>query len=104
MAIDPSSPTAPALMERMRSVHLQMVDAVLAGDGLARVAALAAGAAGGPVAIVIPRLGAPAFAGEVSDVANLRRYVAERVKGRPATVPPGVAAEVPVRSGDEVLG
>jgi GGDEF-like domain len=103
LAIDPTS-TAPELMERLRSVHLQMVDAVLAGDGLPRVAALAAGAVGGPVAIVIPRLGTPAFSGEVADVANLRRYVAERVKGRPATVPPGVAAEVPVRSGDEVLG
>jgi sugar diacid utilization regulator len=103
MAIDPVS-AAPALMERMRSVHLQMVDAVLSGDGLGRVAALAAAAAGGPVAIVITRLGGPALAGEVPDVAGLRRYVAERVKGRPAPVPPGVAAEVPVRSGDEVLG
>jgi len=103
MAIDPTS-AAPALMARVRAVHLQMVDAVLAGDGLGRVAALAAGATGGAVAIVIPRLGGPALAGEVPDVAGVRRYVAERVKGRPAPVPPGVAAEVPVKSGDEVLG
>jgi hypothetical protein len=38
----------PPLVERLRSVHLQMVEAVLTGEGLERVAALAAGAAGGP--------------------------------------------------------
>ena len=53
-------PVAPAragggLVERLRAVHLEMVDAVLGGDGLSRVAALAANAAGAPVAIVIPR-------------------------------------------------
>jgi hypothetical protein len=32
-----------------------MLDAVLGGDGLARVAELAADAAGAPVAIVMPR-------------------------------------------------
>ena len=45
-------------MARLRAVHLQMLDAVLSGDGLGRVAALAADAAGAPVAIVVPRLGA----------------------------------------------
>ena len=39
----------------LREVHLAMLDAVLAGDGLARVAALAAGAVGAPAAIVVPR-------------------------------------------------
>jgi hypothetical protein len=74
-----------------------MVDAVLGGDGLDRVAALAAEAAGAPVAIVIPRLGAAAAAPEASEEALgvLRRYVADRVKDRPAQVPPAVAAEVP---------
>ena len=51
---------AASLVERLREVHVQMVDAVLTGDGLPRVAELAAGAAGAPVAIVIPRLGAAA--------------------------------------------
>lgn len=50
-------PAATSLVERLRAVHLQMLDAVLTGDGLAAVADLAAGAAGGPVAIVVPRLG-----------------------------------------------
>ena len=38
----------PPLVERLRSVHLKMVDSVLAGEGLARVAELAAEAAGAP--------------------------------------------------------
>ena len=51
----------PLVAERLRSVHLEMVEAVLAGDGLARVAELAAGAVGGAVAIVVPRHGATAL-------------------------------------------
>ena len=94
------------LVERLRAVHLQMVDAVLGGDGLDKVAALAADAAGAPVAIVIPRLGAAVAApaaGE-EDLATLRRYVADRVKDRPAQVPPMVGAEVPIMSGDDIVG
>jgi sugar diacid utilization regulator len=96
------------LVERLRAVHLQMVDAVLGGDGLERVAELAAEAAGGPVAIVVPRHdvavcfppGAPAEPA----LGPLRRSVVERARGRPAQLPDGVVAEVPVASGDELLG
>ena len=96
---------AASLVERLREVHGQMVDAVLTGDGLPRVAELAAKAAGSPVAIVIPRLGAAAVsAGADVDVGALRRYVIERARERPAQVPPIVTAEVPVATGDEVLG
>jgi sugar diacid utilization regulator len=97
---------AGGIVERLRAVHLQMVDAVLGGDGLEKVAALAADAAGAPVAIVIPRLGAAVAApaaGE-EDLATLRRYVADRVKDRPAQVPATVGAEVPIMSGDDVVG
>jgi sugar diacid utilization regulator len=97
---------AGGLVERLRAVHLEMVDAVLGGDGLDKVASLAADAAGAPVAIVIPRLGAAVAApaaGE-EDLATLRRYVADRVKDRPAQVPPTVGAEVPIMSGDDVVG
>ncbi len=59
----PRSSSPGQLVARLRDLHLQMVDAVLAGDGLERVAGLAADAAGGPVAIVVPRLGAAAIAG-----------------------------------------
>ncbi len=93
------------LVERLRSVHLRMVDSVLAGEGLARVAELAAEAAGAPVAIVIPRLGPAALSpGAVADVGALRRYVGDRARGRPASVPPLVGGEVPITTGDETIG
>jgi sugar diacid utilization regulator len=94
----------PPLVERLRAVHLQMVDAVLTGEGLERVAALAAGATGGTVAVVVPRLGVAVASDPGADLAALRRYVGERLAGRAAGVPDGVAAEVPIASGDERLG
>jgi DNA-binding PucR family transcriptional regulator len=94
-----------SLVERLRSVHLKMVDAVLSGEGLGRVAELAAEAAGSPVAIVIPRLGPAALSpGAQADVGALRRYVGDRARGRPASVPPGIGGEVPIASGDETIG
>ena len=94
-----------SLVERLRVVHLKMVDAVLSGEGLGRVAELAAEAAGSPVAIVIPRLGPAALSpGAKVDVGALRRYVADRGRGRPASVPPGIGGEVPIASGDETIG
>jgi DNA-binding PucR family transcriptional regulator len=93
------------LVERLRSVHLRMVDAVLSGEGLGRVAELAAEAAGSPVAIVIPRLGPAALSpGASADVGALRRYVGDRARGRPASVPAGIGGEVPIASGDETIG
>ena len=83
-------------VERLRAIHLGMIDAVLAGGGIATVAALAAEQLGGKVAIVLPSL-------DVGD-AELKRYVSERLHGRPVEVPDRLAAEVPVRSGDETLG
>ncbi len=103
---EPAAPRGGGIVERLRAVHLEMVDAVLGGDGLDRVAALAAEAAGAPVAIVIPRLGAVAAAPDASEeeLGVLRRYVADRVKDRPAQVPPAIAAEVPIMSGDDIVG
>jgi sugar diacid utilization regulator len=96
---------APPLVERLRAVHLRMVESVLAGDGLGRVAGLAAEATGSPVAIVIPRLGPVALSpGAAADVGALRRYVGDRDRGRPASVPPAVGGEVPIASGDETIG
>lgn len=103
-----AAPTAAALVERLRGLHLRMVDAVLGGDGLGRVAELAAEAAGGSVAIVVPRLGSAVMAPSDSPAAErlpeLRRYVADRVADRPARPPAGVACEVPIASGDEIQG
>ena len=93
------------LVQRLREVHLQMVDAVLSGEGLERVARLAAKATGGVVSIVIPRLGVAVVSDQGgAELADLRRYVGARVKDRPAPVPAGVTFEVPIASGDEVIG
>jgi sugar diacid utilization regulator len=102
---DITPPAATSLVERLRAVHLQMLDAVLTGDGLAAVADLAASAAGGPVAIVVPRLGvAVASAGGEKALGGLRRYVGDHGRGRVAPVPAEVVAEVPIASGDERIG
>jgi sugar diacid utilization regulator len=96
------------LVERLRSVHLQMVDAVLGGEGLERVAALAAEAVGGPVAIVVPRhdvaVASPAGGPAAAVLGPLRRSVVERARGRPAQLPEAVVAEAPIRNGDELVG
>jgi sugar diacid utilization regulator len=75
------------LIERLRGVHLAMVEAVLGGDGLGEVARLASQAAGAPVAIVVPRL-------EVSAVWPADVEV----------VPEQATLEVPIVSGDEEVG
>jgi sugar diacid utilization regulator len=88
-----------ALVEHLRSVHLEMVGAVLGGHGLERVAELAGQAAGAPVAIVVPRLGvAVGASGEV------RGYVADRLRGRSVATPDDVSLEVPIQSGDSAVG
>jgi hypothetical protein len=96
------------LVERLRSVHLAMVDAVLSGEGLGRVAELASRAAGGPVAIVVPRLGVAALWPDEEQSAGLlaevSRYVSDRVADRPAHAPAGLAGEVPISAGDELIG
>ncbi|MEA2614099.1 MAG: hypothetical protein QOI52_2058 [Chloroflexota bacterium] len=103
-----AAPTAATLVERLRGLHLRMVDAVLAGDGLERVAELAADAVGGSVAIIVPRLGtavmAPAGQPTAERLPELRRYVADLVQDRPAHAPHGLAIEIPIASGDEAVG
>src|SRR5436190_4306718 len=103
-----AAPPPSSLVERLRDVHLQMVDAVLAGDGLERVAELAAAAARGPVAVVVPRIGvaalAPAGGAAAGALPALKRYLSDRLRDRPAEVPEAVVGEVPIASGDEMLG
>lgn len=102
---DFTPPAAASLVERLRAVHLQMLDAVLTGDGLAAVADLAAGAAGGPVAVVVPRLGVAVVSdGGEGLLQAVRRYMGEQARGRVAPVPAEVVAEVPIASGDERIG
>jgi hypothetical protein len=93
---------APAV--RLRAVHLEMVNAVLAGDGLARVAQITARAVGGPVAIIAPGLGVACVAPTLSDVGGLERYVGERVARRAERAPRLVAAEEPIVAGEDLIG
>ena len=90
---------APESLPSPRGAHLEMVGAVLAGDGLERVAEIAATHAGAPVAVVVPRLGAP-----VEAWAPLERYVAKRLAGGKPERPAEVTAEVPIVSGGQELG
>ena len=128
-AILPPPPTgAGPFVERLRAVHLSMVDAVLSGDGLPRVAAIAADALGGAVMLVLPALQVAAAAPDRGDprVPAVRRYVADHASAspgvkvyrleppssgsspaaprRPAEVPAGLVAEVPIASGGRTLG
>jgi sugar diacid utilization regulator len=101
------SDAPPTLVERLRGVHLAMVDAVLGGEGLGRVAELASAAIGGPVAIVVPRHDvAVVRPDDPARLGALRRYAGERVRrtAGPAAVPDGLACEVPIESGGDVLG
>ena len=76
-----------------------MVGAVLAGDGLARLAGIASSYTGAPVAVIVPRLGAQAGGSR-----QLERYVAGRLAGGKPGRPREVTAEVPITSGDQQLG
>jgi hypothetical protein len=83
-----------------------MVEAVAGGGGLGAIARLAAGAAGGSVAIVAPATGAATIAPRSADarLAEVRRYVTDRLVDRPARVPAALAAEAPIRAGAQSLG
>ena len=83
---------------------MDMVAAVVAGEGLGRVCALAAEAVGAPVAVVVPRLGAYVSGGLDVDVTPLRAYVEARLRGRPAPVPGSVQLEIPIESGGDTVG
>ena len=87
-------------------LHARMVEAVAAGGGLGAIARLAAEAAGGPVAIVAPAQGAGTIAPRSADgrLAEVRRYVTDRLVDRPARVPAALAAEAPIRAGTQSLG
>jgi hypothetical protein len=91
--------TAPESLPSPRGAHLEMVGAVLAGDGLERVADIAAAHAGAPVAVIVPRLAAP-----VEAWAPFERYVAKRLAGGRPERPAEVCAEVPIVSGNQELG
>jgi len=92
----------PAPVAELRQVHLGMLDAVLDGGGVASVARIAARALDGTVVVALPALDLTVCAPEGGD----RRLTAVRrhVEDRTAPTPLDLAAEAPVRRGDEPLG
>src|SRR5437764_454130 len=90
---------APETLPSPRGAHLEMMAAVLAGEGLGRVAEIAARHAGSPVAVVVPRVGVP-----LEEWAPYERYVAARLAGGRPAPPDDITAEVPICSGPEEVG
>jgi sugar diacid utilization regulator len=76
-----------------------MVGAVLAGDGLERIAEIATEHVGAPVAVIVPRIGVavPAWS-------RFEQYVSSRLAGGRPERPSEVCAEVPIASGGRELG
>jgi hypothetical protein len=94
----------PALRQQAGSPRrFGLIEAALAGEGVGRVAGLAAAQLRGSVAIVLPGLGVAELA-PAGDPSAIVRYVGDRLQGRPAQVPADLTAEAPVLSGDEALG
>src|SRR3954471_9312908 len=91
--------SAPESLPSPRGAHLEMVGAVLAGDGLERIAEIASRHARVPVAVIVPRLGARGDAW-----VEYERYVAGRLAGGRPERPADVTAEVAIVSGGQELG
>ncbi|WDT93167.1 helix-turn-helix domain-containing protein [Thermoleophilum album] len=91
--------SGPGQLATPRGAHLEMVGAVLAGEGLRGVARIAARYVGAPVAIVVPRLG-------VADPGwkRFEQYVVARSRGADPEPPDEVTAEVPIVSGGQRVG
>ena len=95
----PAPVSTPESLPTPRGAHMQMVGAVVAGEGLSRVAEIASAHAGAPVAVIVPRLGSP-----VESWAPYERYVGSRLAGGRPTRPASVVAEVPIATGGKELG
>ena len=106
MAALPVSGPEDGVAARVRVAHLRMLHAVLAGDGLSGVAAAAARAVGGPVAIVLPRADLAVAEPRVTDdvLAAVSAHAAARVEGSGVAAPPDVLAEAVVHAADGALG
>lgn len=85
-------------------LHLQLVGAVLGGEGLVRVAQLVSAAVRAPVAILVPRIAVAAAFPASIELGSLRRYANERVEGRRAARPLELVDEAPVVAGEDLIG
>jgi DNA-binding PucR family transcriptional regulator len=85
-------------------LHLQLVGAVLGGEGLVRVAQLVSAAVRAPVAILVPRIAVAVGFPASIELTALRRYTAERVEGRAGARPLELVDEAPVLAGSDLIG
>ncbi len=93
---------APIERESERSpqaAHAEMVEALLAGEGLDRVAAIAAACVGARVGIYLPRPGSEGADGDAAE-----RYVAALVAGGDPLPPADASEVVPIVSHGETQG
>jgi hypothetical protein len=93
---------APIECESERSpqtAHAEMVEALLAGEGLARVAEIAEACVGTRVGIYLPRPGSDGGEGDAAE-----RYVAVLVAGGDAVRPAAVTEVVPIVAHGEIQG
>jgi sugar diacid utilization regulator len=88
----------------MRELSTRMLEAVLEGEGLQGVAALAAAEARGPVAIVLPGRGLSARSPEGEELNGLAEYARARVAETEIVPPEQVAAEETVIAAGERVG
>src|SRR3954452_24080448 len=98
-AMDPRALSAPESLPSPRGAHLEMVGAVLAGDGLERIAEMATRQARAPDCGIVPRRGARVEAWEQFE-SYVRSILAEGGPDPPADV----FAEVAIVSGGQELG
>jgi PucR C-terminal helix-turn-helix domain/GGDEF-like domain len=87
----------------MQDLHARMLGALLAGEGLAGVAELAAAEAGGPVAIVLPDRGLAVASAAGIELEKLTEQVARHLRGEPVEDGALDAVE-PVSVGDQAIG
>jgi PucR family transcriptional regulator, purine catabolism regulatory protein len=88
----------------MQDLHARMLGTLLAGEGLAGVAELAAGEAGGPVAILLPDRGLAVASSEEVELDELTAAVARRLTGDEEAGEDTLADSEPVVVGDAPIG
>ena len=88
----------------MEDLHTKMLAAVLAGEGLHGITALAAEELGGPVAIVLPARGLADASSEAVTLAELTRFVSERMRGERPPAPAAVELARPVETDEGTMG
>lgn len=81
------------------NAQAEMLDALVAGEGLKRVARIAEERVGAAVGIFVPRPGS-----DGSDGSAAERFVADLVAGRPAEQPEEVGELVPIVAAGELAG